>query len=104
VLDLDPATFDAAIAGDRPVAVLFWAAWSAPDRLMAPIFAEVAAHFGGRMLFARVLIDDAPELGARFGIYTIPQVLVFRGGDIERRVVGLMSAVRLALALYHSVE
>jgi thioredoxin 1 len=64
-----------------PVVVDFWAPWCGPCRQLSPIIDEVAAHYGPKVKFGKLNVDDAPELAARFGASSIPLVCVFKGGD-----------------------
>ena len=80
------ALFDAAIgAASVPVIVDFWATWCGPCHMMAPELEKVAQRSNGRALVLKVDTDQHPELSERYGIRSIPTLMVFRGGrDVER--------------------
>ena len=86
--ELDPASFDAAIA-NGPVVVDFWAPWCRPCKAIGPILEELEAGAGGRVAFAKVNVDDFPEISGRFEILSIPTVILFAGGEAKQRVVGV---------------
>jgi len=96
-LHLTTASFDAVV--NRPNSVVlvdFWAPWCPPCRAMGPAVDQVAKEFGGRAVVAKVDIDQAQELAMRFGIQSIPTVIVFKGGVPQSRVAGAQSAKALA--------
>lgn len=80
----------------------FWAEWCPPCLMMAPVFEEVARRFSGRALFARVNVDEAPDLARRYGIMAIPTIMVFVGGEPVDRVIGAVGEEALeALVMKH---
>ena len=88
-IELTEAGFDAAIEeGAGLTLVDFWAPWCAPCRAVAPILDELAHEYEGRMTVAKVNVDDNPGAAARFGIQSIPTLLLFRGGELVQRIVG----------------
>jgi thioredoxin 1 len=85
VTELDETTFDAAIAGG-PVLVDFWAPWCRPCKALEPILEELPVEV------ARVNVDEEPGLGSRFGVLSIPTVILFAGGEARGSVIGLRPA------------
>ena len=96
VLTLDAGDFDAAIAAaETPVLVDFWAPWCGPCRSMEAPFAGLAAELHGRITFAKVNVDDNPDLARRYQIRSIPTLLLFEGGRVTRTIMGAQSAAAL---------
>jgi len=86
------ANFEQEVLGsDRPVLVDFSATWCGPCQMLAPIVAEIAVARAATLKVAKVDVDQAPELAARFGIVSIPALLLFRGGKVAATSVGYVS-------------
>lgn len=81
-------TFEQAIAGDQAVLVDFWATWCGPCRMIAPVIEEVAAEFDGRAVVGKVDVDEEPGLAQRFGVMSIPTLIVLKGGKVVEQAIG----------------
>lgn len=81
-----------------PVLVDFWAAWCGPCRAVAPELKKLAAKKRGQLVVAKVDTEALPELSARYGIRSIPTLMLFRGGKLEKQSAGAMSAAQLEQA------
>jgi thioredoxin 1 len=93
---LDATTFDESIrAAERTVLVDVWAAWCAPCRTLAPELAALAADHPDALEVYALDHDAHPEVGRRYGVMSLPTVLVFRDGELVDRLVGARSRARL---------
>jgi thioredoxin 1 len=99
-LNVTDASFaNEVLAADQPVLVDFWAPWCGPCRMIAPQIHELASAYANRARVAKVNVDENPETAARFGISSIPSLLIFKNGREVDRVVGFTSAKTLAAKL-----
>jgi thioredoxin 1 len=89
IVNLSTNTFDeTVVSSDKPVVVDFWAEWCGPCKVVAPILGELATELEGNVTFAKVNVDDNPELAMRYNVMSIPTLLVFSGGEVHKRLVG----------------
>ena len=89
VLTLSDATFDESVgSSELPIVVDFWAEWCGPCKMIAPALEEIASEQTGRLTVAKLNVDDNPDVARRFDVMSIPTLLVFKGGEPVKRLVG----------------
>jgi thioredoxin 1 len=90
VQTLTDSNFDQSITtSSKPVLVDFWAEWCGPCRRLAPTVDELATDYDGRVVVAKMNVDENPATPMRFSIRGIPTLLLFKGGQIVEQIVGL---------------
>ncbi|MCG0278102.1 MAG: thioredoxin [Thermanaeromonas sp.] len=96
VINVGQEDFEAEVlTAPVPVVVDFWAAWCGPCRMMAPVLEQVAQEYDGRIKFVKLNVDENQELAARYGIMSIPTLVIFKNGEEVGRLVGYMPKEKL---------
>jgi thioredoxin 1 len=83
----------------QPVLVDFWAPWCAPCRMIAPALEELAEQYAGRVTIAKLNVDENADVAARYGIQSIPTLLLFREGKVVEQYVGARPKADIARLL-----
>lgn len=91
--------FDSVVNGSLPVLVDFWAPWCGPCRSLSPIVDEVAEELAGKITVAKCNVDDNQDLAMKFGVMSIPTLIVFKNGEEIDRSVGALPKARLQALL-----
>jgi len=98
------ATFESdVLKSDIPVLVDYWAEWCGPCKMIAPILDDAAKQYEGRVMIAKLNVDDNPDTAAKFGIRGIPTLMLFKDGKAAATKVGAMSKSQLTAFLDESL-
>ena len=100
VLEISDANFqNEVMQSDQPVLVDFWAPWCGPCRMIAPMVEELASENRGSFKVAKINIDDNPSAAQSYGVSSIPTLMIFKGGEVVERFVGVQPKNRLQAAI-----
>ena len=100
VVNLEDGTFDQEVLkSETPVLVDFWATWCGPCKAIAPAVDEIAREYKGKLKVGKVDIDQHQQVAQKFGIRSIPTLLVFKGGRVVDTIVGAVPKSKLVDAV-----
>ena len=86
---VDDSTFEQVVVKSKvPVLVDFWATWCAPCRMIAPIVEELAGEYEGKVTVAKFDVDQNPKMASKYGIMSIPTLIIFKNGNPFSHIVG----------------
>lgn len=89
-------TFDSEVLqSDKPVITDFWAEWCGPCKMIAPILEDIAEEYEDQLTVAKLDVDSNPSIAMRYGVQSIPTLILFKNGQEAERLIGAMSKERL---------
>ncbi|MBQ9986526.1 MAG: thioredoxin [Oscillospiraceae bacterium] len=104
-ISLKTADFADKVANNSGVVLVdFWASWCGPCMMLAPVIDELSADFAGRVDVYKVNVDEESELAAKFGIMSIPTIIIFKDGEVFDKKVGVLPKDSFAAALEDALK
>ena len=90
-VEITDSNFSEVVNSDKPVLVDFWAEWCGPCKMIAPVVDELAKDYDGKAVVGKVDVDSNPGVAGKFGIRSIPTLLVFKNGEVVDKQVGAVN-------------
>lgn len=91
IVNVSDQSFKSEVEGQGTVLVDFWAPWCGPCKMIAPVLEELDGEIGSQLKIAKLNVDDNPESASRFGVMSIPTLIVFKNGEPVDKVIGFQS-------------
>ncbi|MBS7626389.1 thioredoxin [Candidatus Bathyarchaeota archaeon] len=98
-IKISDETFDETIRRNRLVIVDFWAEWCGPCMVLSPVIDQLAKEYAGKVLFTKLNVDENPAVTARFGVMSIPTLLIFKDSNLVDKIVGVAPKSRIESVL-----
>jgi thioredoxin 1 len=100
VLEISDQTFDQEVINSTtPVLIDFWAPWCGPCKAIAPVVEEVAGTYAGRLKVVKMNVDDNPQTPSKYGVRGIPNLILFKRGQVADQIVGAVPKAHLVRAI-----
>jgi thioredoxin 1 len=104
VTEVSDVSFDQEVLkSDLPVLIDFWAPWCGPCKAISPVVEELAKEYAGRLKVVKMNVDDNPQTPSRYGVRGIPNLILFRGGEVADQIVGAVPKAQLVKAIDRSI-
>jgi thioredoxin 1 len=95
ITEITTESFESVTGEETPVLVDFWAEWCAPCRAIVPILKDISTEYDGRVRIGKLDVDEHPDIARRYGVMSIPTLILFAKGEEKARLVGARSKDQL---------
>lgn len=103
ITEVNVSNFDALLANDLPVLIDFWAPWCGPCRMVSPIVDQLADEMDGRLVIGKCNVDENQDIAMKYGVMSIPTLVILKGGTEVNRIVGAMPKPALTAEIEKSL-
>jgi thioredoxin 1 len=87
-IEITDSNFEEILLSEQPILVDFWAEWCGPCKMIGPIVEELAGEYEGKAVIGKLDVDANPDLTRKFGVRSIPTLLIFKGGEVVDKQIG----------------
>lgn len=95
IIKITDSNFDSEISSDKPVLVDFWAEWCGPCKMIAPVLEQLAQELDGKLKICKMNVDENSQVPGKFGVMSIPTLVVFKDGEEKDRIIGYQTIAEL---------
>lgn len=103
ITEVNVSNFDTLLANDLPVLIDFWAPWCGPCRMVSPIVDQLADELDGRLVIGKCNVDENQDIAMKYGVMSIPTLVILKGGQEVNRIVGAMPKPALTAEIEKSL-
>ncbi len=103
ITEVNVSNYDALLANDLPVLIDFWAPWCGPCRMVSPIVDQLADELDGRLVIGKCNVDENQDIAMKYGVMSIPTLVILKGGQEVNRIVGAMPKPALTAEIEKSL-